>query len=271
MWNPFRKQPLLRAEDRQFQIECYEWLLKHFGGVEFYQETHLVLPTREHFPLEVSSNEEAARATFSQVKKYAGLESWPCELKAQEEEPNLLVAPTVAIRGVKQAPLGTFSANQNRGVTITYNPKIISDPLQMVATFAHELAHYLTSTAPEPPPGGWENWEFATDVAATFLGFGVFVANAAFTFRQYSDVDSQGWRTEGGGYLSEAEHSHALAIFLLLKGIPESDALPHCCANVRAYLAKALKELRGSAEIEALRQVEYIQREPPEESATSNR
>ncbi|MDX6851136.1 hypothetical protein SCD92_17290, partial [Gilvimarinus sp. SDUM040013] len=57
-----------------------------------------------------------------------------------------------------------------------------TSPTQLVATFAHELSHYLTCTANEPPPGGWDNWEFATDIAATFLGFGVFMANSSFNF-----------------------------------------------------------------------------------------
>ena len=72
----------------------------------------------------------------------------------------------------------------------------------MVATFAHELSHYLTATAPEPPPGGWDNWEFATDICASFLGFGIFVANSAFSFNQYTEVDSQGWQSSRGGYLT---------------------------------------------------------------------
>lgn len=259
MWNPFRKKPLLTEEDAQFQIECFKWLLTYFGGDDFYKESQLVLPTRDYFPSTVDSQESAAQQTFNEVKKYAGMEKWPVKLEAQEEDPNLHIAPTVAVQNVEQSPLGTFSAKENNEVTITYNPKIVTDPTQMVATFAHELSHYLTGTAPEPPPGGWDNWEFATDIGATFLGFGIFLANAAFNFRQYSSVGTVGWKTSGGGYLTEAEHSYSLAIFLRLKGISQEIALSHCDTNVKAYLKKALRELDSSNIISDLKGVAYVQ------------
>ena len=154
--------------------------------------------------------------------------------------------------------MGTFSADENNNVTITYNPKVVSDPIQMVATFAHELSHYLTSTAPEPPPGGWDNWEFATDIGATFMGFGIFIANAAFNFQQYSTVDSQGWQTSGGGYLTESEYSYSLAIFMRLKNIPYDSVSKYCDLNIRKTLKLALAELEENTIIQELQKVEYV-------------
>lgn len=258
MWNPFRKTPLLSGEDTLFQIECFRWLLTYFGGDDFYEDAQLVLPTRDYFPSVIGSMDFAAQVTFDQVKKYAGMEKWPVHLEAQVEDPNLHVAPTLVVQNVEHNPLGTFSANENSRVSISYNPRIVSDPTQMVATFAHELSHYLTGTAPAPPPGGWENWEFATDIGATFLGFGVFLANSAFTFRQYSSVDAIGWQTSGGGYLSEAEHSYSLAIFLRLKEIPPETAFPHCDANVKSYIKIALKELDRKDTIKELKAVRHV-------------
>lgn len=257
MLNFFKAKALLSEEDRNFQHACYAWLLKHFGGDDFYNEAQLVLPTEEFFPAQVASPEEAAQATFKQVKKYAGMEEWPCTLIAQEEDPNLVVAPTLVIQNVEHNPSGTFSANESNEVTITYNPELTANPTQMVATFAHELAHYLTAAAPEPPPGGWDNWEFATDICASFLGFGIFVANSAFNFGQYTTVDAQGWRSSRGGYLSEAEHSYSLALFLILKEIPFEQALEHCDTNIKSNLKRAEKELKGNSVIEELRNVEY--------------
>ena len=258
MWNPFKSKPLLSEEDELFQVETYRWLLTHFGGSHFYDGTQLILPTEEFFPLLVNSQEEAAQSTFVQVQKYSGLENWPCILEIQEEDPNLVVGETLIVQNVEQNPHGTFSVNENNEAVITYNPKLVSKPTQMVATFAHELAHYLTGTSPEPPPGGWENWEFATDITATFLGFGIFQANSVFNFQQFSEVGGYGWSATGGGYLSESEHSFSLAIFLLLKGISPDIAYPHCDANIKAYLKKALKELEGKAYISELRKVKYV-------------
>ncbi len=260
MWNPFKYKSLLSNEDQYFQVECYKWLLTHFGGDAFYKEAQLILPTKEFFPIEVDSSESAAQSTFNQVKHHAGLEEWPCKLQEQDEDQNIHVAPTVVLQNTEQNPLGTFSQNENNEIVITYNPKIVSNPTEMVATFAHELSHYLTGTASEPPPGGWENWEFATDIGATFLGFGVFLANSTFNFQQYTDSDSQGWAVTGGGYLSESEHSYALAIFILLKDISPHLVYPHCNNSIKACLKKALKELESTEVIEHLRKIEYVQK-----------
>jgi len=258
MWNIFRSSPVLSEEDRHFQIECYKWLLTHFGGAAFYKHAQLVLPNKDFFPDQVDSVEDAAESVFKQVKFLAGLSDWPCKLVAQEDDPNLLVAPTVVVQNVEHNPLGTFSTNQNDEVIITYNPKVASNPTQMVATFAHELSHYLTSCAQEPPPGGWDNWEFATDIGATFLGFGVFQANSVFNFTQYTDVGTHGWKTSGGGYLSEAEHSYSLAIFLLLKDISPEIAYPYCDANIKALLKSSIKEIEKSTTIKDLKKIEYV-------------
>ena len=267
MWNPLRKQSLLSEENEAFQIETYKWLLKNFGGKYFYEDTKLILPTEEFFPVKNEKPEKVALHIFELVRKYAGLEDWPCTLKAQETDPNLRVSTYLTINNTEHKPLGTFSINENEEAIITYNPRLTSDPIQMVATFSHELSHYLTSTSVEPPPGGWDNWEFATDITATFLGFGVFQANAAFNIQQYTDFESQGWHTSGGGYLNEAEHSYALALFIRLKNIPPETVYPHCDINIKDYLKKALSELEEKSHIEELLKIQYIEPNPQTEKS----
>ncbi|REL29586.1 hypothetical protein [Thalassotalea euphylliae] len=128
--------------------------------------------------------------------------------------------------------------------------------MQLVATLAHELAHYLTATAKDEPPGGWENWEFATDIAATFMGFGIFMANSAFNFSQYADADSQGWKSGRSGYLSENEHIYALAIFLLLKDLSINEASRYLKPHLGKQLKKVMKLLSNSDFIIELKAVQ---------------
>ncbi|MDM3872168.1 hypothetical protein QSV34_12510 [Porticoccus sp. W117] len=257
MLNLFKSKPLLSTDDTEFQVATYNWLLKNFGGQAFFEGTKLVLPTKEYFPSKVDSEEGAARETFKVVKHYAGMDEWPCKLQAQEEDVDPKVAPTLVIQDVDSGPLGTFQADESEEVVITYNPAIVSNPTQLVATYAHELAHYLTATAQEPPPGGWENWEFATDMAATFLGFGIFMANSAFNFQQYTDVDSQGWQYNRSGYLSEAENIFALAIFLELKSLPIEKVIPYLKPNLKKLLKKAIREVSDAGIISELSAVEF--------------
>ncbi len=255
----FKVKPLLSVQDIGFQVDTYKWLLKNFGGKDFYEETKLVLPTKEFFPSSVNSEDEAALETFNAVKKFAGMDDWPCKLECQEEDINPLVAPTIAIQNIPNNPLGTFEAKSQSEIVITYNPSIVGNPTQLVATYAHELAHYLTGSGSEEPPGGWENWEFATDIAATFLGFGIFMASSAFNFSQYTDVDSQGWQYSRNGYLSEEEHIFSLAIFIELKKIPIESVSSFLKPSLNKMLKRAMKEIKQLNLISELESVEYVQ------------
>jgi hypothetical protein len=66
-------------------------------------------------------------------------------------------------------------------------------PDRLIATFAHELA-YLFATTVEEPPCEADEIEFLTDLAAVYLGFGVFLANARFEFEVLQDGPLQGWQ-----------------------------------------------------------------------------
>lgn len=253
----FKSKPLLSHSDIEFQVATFKWLLKNFGGDDFYKTTDLVLPTKQYFPDEVDSPEAAALATFESVKKHANMESWDCKLQVQEEDVNPLVAPTMVVQNGPTSPNGTFQATENNEVIITYNPALAGQPIQLVATLAHELAHYLTATSQEEPPGGWENWEFVTDIAATFMGFGLFMANSAFNFSQYTDTDSQGWKTNRSGYLTESEHIYALALFMKLKELPDDDAQQNLKPHLKKMMKKAMKEIEKSNVIDELNAIKF--------------
>jgi hypothetical protein len=115
--------------------------------------------------------------------------------------------------------------------------------MSLVATFAHELSHYLLACAKNDPPGGPEAEEHATDIGAVFMGFGIFLCNAAFQFEGFSEGLSEGWRVSRQGYLNESELSYALAIFMCLLETPFKLARPHLDTNPRTFLKKAIKHL----------------------------
>lgn len=257
MFNWFKTPPLLSDEDANFQIETWKWLLKYYGGKHFYNNTQLVLPTKDFFPTQIQSEHEAANATFESVKNYAGMSAWTCQLIEQETNPNIHITPTIQLHNTAHAPAGTFHINHEHQAIISYHPQLIQQPEKLVATFAHELSHYLTAYTPEPPYGGWDNWEFATDITATFLGFGIFMANSAFQFEQFTTVDAQGWQMSRSGYLSEEEHIFSLTIFLKLLDIPFSPAQIYLKPSLKKLLKMADKQLKNLNAIETLKAIEY--------------
>jgi hypothetical protein len=242
-----KRRPLLDSSVVDWQFDCFAWLLRHSGGFHEFRKTRLIQPTDRFFPQRGLRGHELAEAIFRQVQEHARMGHWPCHLKAQERDPDSIVAPTVVVRGAPSSAAGTFSSSDKAAV-VTYNPAGLADPMALVATFAHELAHYLTDCFPEEPPGGWENLEFATDIASVFLGFGIFAVNSSFTFSQYTGVDSQGWRARRLGYLSEPELLHAQAIFSALLDVPPSEVLKHLKSSLRGGFRRASKDVAAHKE-----------------------
>lgn len=125
-------------------------------------------------------------------------------------------------------------------VVITYNPGLADDPTAMIATLAHELGHYLISTAETDSPGGWALHELHTDLTAVWLGFGLFLANSARSFSQFQSAGEAGWSHRTQGYLSEGALVIALVVTERLRG---RDALV-VAPRLKGYLQKDLGRVR---------------------------
>lgn len=252
----FRRKPVLEKKISDWLWETFAWTLRNFGSDVFYARTRLITPTTRYFPDKADSAESLVESTFVRVREYAGMENWPCRLQAQESDPNPVVAPAIVLKGAPSGPAGTFSLRgETREAVITYNPNLIKRPESLIATFAHELAHYLGVMAKAEPPGGKEYREHATDLTAVYLGFGIFMANSAFTFEQYSSAGSHGWSSSQLGYLSEDQLAYALAIFCVLKDIASGEVIPYLDNNLRAVYKRAETEVRESARLGALKSI----------------
>lgn len=239
-------------------FDTYAWALESFGTDVFFQHTDLVLPDDDFFPDRLDQMDDIAEGLFTAVRKHAGMEEWPCRLVAQEKDADPRVAPGLLIQGAPGGPAGTFSmpGGKTPTVEISYNPSQLGRPEALIATFAHELAHYLVHSVKSRPPGGEELEEHATDLVAVFMGFGVFLANSAFSFRQYTDAGVQGWQAHAQGYLSESELTYCLAVFLHLKNIDRQTVESHLDRSLRKILKTATKEMKHlQQEVKKLRDI----------------
>lgn len=248
MWGLWRRGTLLGSELTEWQFGCFEWLLRHTGGLDAFRRRRMAVPTSACFPTHGLRGHALAAALFDQVRTHAGMAQWPCVLVCQQDDPDPLVAPTLLVRGSPSSPAGTFSVNGEGEVRITYHPRQLQDPASLVATFAHELAHYRTAGFPEPPPGGWEVWEPATDLTAVFLGFGVFLANTRFRFSQFSDGQTMGWQWRQQGYLSEPEILHMHAIFSHLLGLEQEATRAHLKPALRGIFRRVSRDVSAAAD-----------------------
>ena len=248
MFGLFSNKPLIDDASRQWLMDAFAWSLKNFNADIFFNHTQLVLPTNEYFPGRVDSVDGMANLIFDQVKGYAGTSHWPTRV-ADQHSCSVIKAPQIEIKGNLRDPQGiedTSVAPENR-LLIPYNPQQINNPEGMIASFAHILAHYLGQMAQEPPPGGMEFWPQATELLAIYLGFGLMFANSAFTFRGGCGSCYNPNATRDN-YLTELDATYALAIFCVLKEIPNSSVTGHLKKHLRGFYKKAVKELNDNAD-----------------------
>jgi hypothetical protein len=247
----FRNERLLDHGSVEWQLQCFEWLLKHTGGMEAYRQRRLVLPTLEFFPSDGLSGYDLAQRIFEEVKVWAGMGAWPCLLEQQDESQKTLIASKhLLMPPSDHSPAGTFRTLKEGGAVISYHPRNLQNPMALVATFAHELAHYRTAGFPEPPPGGWEMWEPVTDVAAVFLGFGIFLANSRFHFEHFTEDSGKGlrwqrsgYRWQNQGYISDAEVLHMHALVSKVLGASAGVTLPHLKSSLRGIYKRMYKDV----------------------------
>lgn len=212
--------------------ENYRWLERQLPPRE-HGAARLILPTPEFFPIRNTGDHAWASAMFEATRGFMELSHWPCRLvphvdSGHQQRESLGAAGVLG--GIQtQDAAGTFSIQEE--VEITYSPTLLRDPVGIVATFAHELCHYLLATVKEEPPCGWPEHEPLTDLAAVHEGFGVFLCNSAFHFGQWSSGGQLGWEAGRRGYLNESELGFATAIFCVRSKIDPELAMAHLKRN----------------------------------------
>lgn len=206
----FRPKTFLDADIEAWHLETWSWLIGHFANEVPLKSTPLVLANADFFAPTHATGHAKALHIFECVKQAMKMADWPCVLEAQSERATgERVSEFVAIAGGDD-PNGTFRIEQDGQVIITYAPDLLNRPVELVATLAHELSHYLLSGIEDLDE---ETHELTTDLTVAYTGLGLFGANAAFSFRQHGDAFSQGWSSRGSGYLSPQSWAFALAVF----------------------------------------------------------
>ena len=245
MLNLFQNKPLLDEDATQWLFDAYAWALSNFGSNFFHQATILVTPTSKHFPSVVNSRDSMVSTVFEQVTSYAGMQNWPFRLV--ELSPDFIpeFPSSITFNGAPRGPAASLSLEgEVKELAVTYTPDQTKDPGILTSLFALNLAGYLSRATNESPPGDEELRGHITDLLAIFMGFGLFLANNAVMVR--SGCSGCGKSVQSMGLLSEDEMTYALALFCVLKKIPNQEVLPHLKSPLRPLFKKAVKEINNN-------------------------
>ncbi|MEN8213934.1 MAG: hypothetical protein ABFR19_06190 [Pseudomonadota bacterium] len=245
MFGLLQKRQLLDDDSVQWLFASFAWALRNFDAGVFYNETILVIPSNEFFPGRENSVHGMADLIFEQVKSYAGMQHWPTLLL--DHNSCLIEPPRVEISGALRGAKGVIrkSVDDANRLPITYNPDQVLNPEALIATYSHQLAYQLGLLAKEPPPGGEQNLPHVTEVLAVFMGFGLMFANSAFTFQTGGCGSCKRPGADRSSYLSQYDTTYALALFSVLKEIPNREVLAHLKKSLRPFYKKAVREIRA--------------------------
>lgn len=247
----FRTRPPISEDAEAWQIVCWRWLLQNLGGLSALRAATFVLPTGAFFPEISASAAPSAEAFFREVATYMDFDPDAFVLVEQAERIEPRVDDMHIVANAPSSPAGTFRIDDQDRMVITYSPDLLSKPEALVATFAHELCHPILLAIPSRPPERGNAEEFATDLAVVFFGLGIFGANSAFRFTQFTDGSTgmQGWSIGRAGYLTVDEWGFALAVFLGLRGQAEADVARYLNEEPSASFRKSLKYIRKNASL----------------------
>lgn len=226
-----KAKPTVTPHDKAWTEEAFLWFEQQYGQ-DFLKNVQTIEPTKEFFPLDFKGTEENAEQLTSMICDYMQIKDAKIELYYFSDRP-LEFTEGIVTEREKGAPghtLGMYSEKRNK-FSIGIELEVLKDPINLIATLAHELSHFILLGE-----GRLEkNDEELTDLNTIAMGFGIFTANSTFKFEQWRGTSHQGWQAKRQGYIPEQVSAYSLALMTNYQKRDDS--------NWTKYLNKSIKKM----------------------------
>jgi hypothetical protein len=199
----------------------------------------VMLPTQEYFPDPYDKSEESLRRMVDRVAVAMMVNPTQIDVELFSSEYDVSRTLVPLFSGKDSAPGGLYFHAPEERQRIAVNASELKEPMALVAVIAHEIGHVIL-LRPGRIKRDEPDMEPLNDLLTIFLGFGIFTANAAFRFSQYTNNETQGWSTNRLGYLSEPMLGYALARFAYERGEKKPDWASFVKDNIAPYMKRSL-------------------------------
>ena len=222
------------TEHNRLWLEDAFLVLLDFFGKEKIQQRRILVPLHADFPIKYNGTEQPVYETMKIVATQMEVPFESIILsyyndRIRELSTGSPLDAKIYPESMKgdQTSAGLYWGQTEDGhYEIGLNRELLSQPENLVATLAHEIAHIKLLGENRIQT----NNEPLTDLTTMIFGLGIFNANAAFqTFKDYS---SYGWKSQG--YLSQIQWGYALGLFAHVRGEHSPDWIRHLTPNVRS-------------------------------------
>jgi hypothetical protein len=153
--------------------ERLQWLSGQFG-LEVFTRRAIVLPLAEFFPDRYDGSDESVRTLLNRVCRYMDADPGLVEMELYTNPHDLWLVNEQGKYLPKAA--GTYHTNSEK-TTIRLDTAQLAEPMNLVGTMAHELAHFRLLGEQRIPRDLFDN-ELLTDLTVVFHGLGIFMANS---------------------------------------------------------------------------------------------
>ena len=229
----------VNAETREWLDECFVWFIETFG-VEKIKKVKALIPTPTDFPIKYDGQNESAIDTMKIVANQMEINPDDIMLDIYTEGQKELDTGGVFenriflqnIEGEKYSGGLYFGKQDDDKYHIAIEKEKLNDPIAIVATLAHELAHVKLLGEKRIE----KNNEDLTDLLTIIFGLGVFNANVSFQTK--SGFGSWGWSKSG--YLSQMEWGYSLALYAYIRGERNPDWVKFLSLNIKSDFEKSI-------------------------------
>ena len=236
-WKNKNKLPI-SSEDRVWVDEDLNWLCNSFGE-EHVMTIKTVTPTKNFYNRVFDGTENDAEFILKRTMELMSIHDVEIQLSYFSDSPTLasdgsILSTPADMYGSWESASGTY---QQRGdeIIISVERGQLSDPISLIATISHELAHQILLGENRIE----ENDEFLTDLTAIFYGFGIFLGNSRFNMSS----NIEGWQSRGQGYLPEQIIAYAMA-WLSFKRNENTDYTKYLKKSLAKYFNRSLEWLK---------------------------
>jgi hypothetical protein len=199
------------APAKEWLEASLHWLCAQFPEPAFAQRT-IVLPTWEFFPKRRYGSEDSVRAALDRTCEYMDVDPSQIDLEFFDEPQLTLVNKRG--HGIP-GRAGVYDESNGRYLIWIENSQT-TDPIALIGTLAHELAHVKLLGESRIDGDVFDN-ELLTDLTAVFFGMGIFLANCPRSW--YSQFTL--WpntRVKKPEYMTIEMYAYALAHFAWHQG-----------------------------------------------------
>jgi len=208
-----------------------DWLIAQFG-IDRLHSAQVVLPTDDFFPDSYTPSPEGAQVMLDKMCDYMGIDQAVVDLQFFQDR-----NPLYENNDLRHGAAGIYEAVGGK-YRIWVEVGNLNDPLALIATMAHELAH-VHLLGHGRISADVEDHEPLTDLLTVFLGLGVITANAVIRESYWNVGGMSGWQMGRRGYLAMPSYGYALALFARARGEEEPSWASHLRPDVRSAFRAA--------------------------------